>query len=416
MSEDISDEISVRIDEKCSDLSDAWRRQSIFKFHSKLRCENEMAYEPQVVSIGPYHRGKPKLKKMEEHKVRYLNMLLLRRKESSAKKYVEAMAELQEEAKSSYADEINLSDGDFVEMLCLDGCFVIEFLRKLCQPKLYSENDPIFQMSWLISATKRDLILFENQLPFVVLQKLFDMTKLRGEEENLNDLAIRRLSSLMPGSYPGQSSHSTIPAGYKAVHLLDLMHKNFTASFSNTFRDLKHEPTKTLLQKPVIELVHIGTKFKRAIISESLLHITFKNGVVKIPPLFVDDHTESIFRNLIAYEQYMSKPFETRRYVTDYISFMDLLIDSPSDVEKLRNSDIIRHGLGNDKAVSVMFNKLSSGVSNEVPFCYDEIFVEMEKYYRCRILRAYLMQKYFHTPWSIISPLAAIVMKLKLWG
>nr|XP_027116914.1 UPF0481 protein At3g47200-like [Coffea arabica]XP_027116916.1 UPF0481 protein At3g47200-like [Coffea arabica] len=299
-------------------------------------------------------------------------------------------------------------------MLCLDGCFVIEFLRKLCQPKLYSENDPIFQMSWLISATKRDLILFENQLPFVVLQKLFDMTKLRGEEENLNDLAIRHLSSLVPGSYPGQSSHSTIPAGYKAVHLLDLMHKNFTASFSNTFRDLKHEPTKTLLQKPVIELVHIGTKFKRAINSESLLHITFKNGVVKIPPLFVDDHTESIFRNLIAYEQYMSKPFETRRYVTDYISFMDLLIDSPSDVEKLRNSDIIRHGLGNDKAVSVVFNKLSSGVSNEVPFCYDEIFVEMEKYYRYRILRAYLMQKYFHTPWSIISRLAAIVMKIKV--
>ena len=243
----ISDKISVRIDKKCAGLSGTSRRQSIFKVHSKLRSENEEAYEPQVVSIGPYHRDKPKLKRMEQYKLMYLNVLLHRRGESSAKKYVEAMAELQQQAKSSYAEEINLEAVDFVEMLCLDGCFVIEFLRKLCQPELYNENDPIFQMSWLISATKKDLILFENQLPFIVLQKLFDMTKSQDEEKKLNDLAILGLSSLMPGSYPGQSSHSTIPAGYKAVHLLDLMHKNLTASFSNTLTDPNHGETFGLL-------------------------------------------------------------------------------------------------------------------------------------------------------------------------
>ncbi|XP_027165319.1 UPF0481 protein At3g47200-like [Coffea eugenioides] len=407
-------DISVRIDQMRSGLSDTPRTQSIFKVHSKLRSENEAAYEPQVVSIGPYHHGKPELKKMEMYKLRYLNMLLHRRGESSAKNYVQAMAELQEEAKSSYADEINLSDGDFVEMLCLDGCFVIMFLRKLFQLEEYDKNDPIFQMSWLISATKRDLILFENQLPFIVLQKLFDMTKLQDEEEKLNDLAILCLSSLMPGSYPGQSSYSTIAASHRAVHLLDLMHKNLTASFSNTLTYSEPEPTKTLLQKPVIELLSSGTKFERAKKSVPLLRITFKNGVVKIPPLFVDDHTECIFRNLIAYEQYMSKPFETWRYVTDYISFMDLLIDSPSDVEKLRNRDIIRHGLGSDKAVSKMFNKLSSDVSIEVPFCYHEVFEEMRKYSRnrSRTWWANLMRNYFHNPWSIISCLAACVLIL----
>ncbi|XP_027116698.1 UPF0481 protein At3g47200-like [Coffea arabica] len=424
---EISDEISIRIDQKRSGLSDTSRRQLIFKVHSKLRSENEEAYEPQVVSIGPYHRDKPKLIKMEQYKLMYLNVLLHRRGESSAKKYVEAMVELQQQAKSSYAEEINLEAVDFVEMLCLDGCFVIEFLRKLSQPELYNESDPIFQMSWLISATKKDLILFENQLPFIVLQKLFDMTKSQDEEKKLNDLAILGLSSLMPVSYPGQSSRSTIPAGHEVVHLLDLMHKNLTASFSNTLAYPKHEETKTTwqnfyrfkkkkpsLQKPVIELLHSGTQFKRAKKSESVLRITFENGVVKIPPLFVDDHTESIFRNFIAYEQYMSKPFETWRYVTDYISFMDLLIDSPSDVEKLRNRGIIRHGLGNDKAVSAMFNKLSSDVSIESPFCYDKILEKMREYCskRPRTWWANLMRNYFHTPWSIISCLAACILLL----
>ena len=279
-----------RIDQKLSDLLDTSEKPSIFKIHGQLRSAKEEAYEPLVVSIGPYHHGKPKLEEMEKHKVRYFNELL-RRTGESAEKYIIALTDLQDQARRCYAEEISLSDDAFVDMLCLDGCFVIEFLRKLCQPELYNENDPIFQMSWLISATKKDLILFENQLPFIVLQKLFEMTKSQDEGKKLNDLAILGLSSLMPVSYPGQSSRSTIPAGHEVVHLLDLMHKNLTASFSNTLAYPKHEETKTTwqnfyrfkkkkpsLHKPRIELLHSETQFKRPIICASLHIITLNHS------------------------------------------------------------------------------------------------------------------------------------------
>ncbi|XP_027118921.1 UPF0481 protein At3g47200 [Coffea arabica] len=189
MSRDRSHQIAIRIDQKLSDLLDTSEKPSIFKIHGQLRSENEEAYEPEVVSIGPYHHGKPKLKEMEKHKLRYFKEILRRRGES-AEKYIIALADLQDQARRCYAEEINLSNDDFVEMLCLDGCFVIEFLRKCRHPGSHWQNDPLFQMLWLRTATVNDLILFENQLPFFVLQKLFDMTKSPRGEGNLIDLAI----------------------------------------------------------------------------------------------------------------------------------------------------------------------------------------------------------------------------------
>ncbi|CDO99345.1 unnamed protein product [Coffea canephora] len=364
---------------------------SIFKIHGQLRSENEEAYEPQVVSIGPYHRGKPKLKEMEKHKLRYFNELLRRRCESFVK-YIIALADLQDQARRCYAEEINLSNDDFVEMLCLDGCFVIEFLRKWRYPELRLENDPIFQMLWLCYATKTDLILFENQLPFFVLLQLFDMTKSPGEEENLIDLAIHLcLVGNLPN--PGLNSHSEIFEPYNAVHLLGLVHKILSASFSETLSSTMNSNRRDSIWfiKSAGELRQSGIKFEKAA-------------------------DESVFRNLIAYEEYMSNPIETWKCISDYIIFIDSLIDSPSDVETLRRHDIIENALGSDEALSTMFNKLSKHVFVGAGgrFSYTKIFDDVDKYSRKRwhIWRAHLVRKYFNNPWSFIAFLAACALLL----
>ncbi|XP_027116706.2 UPF0481 protein At3g47200-like [Coffea arabica] len=404
-----------RIDQKLSDLLDTSEKPSIFKIHGQLRSENEEAYEPQVVSIGPYHHGKPKLKEMEKHKLRYFKEILRRKGESSAEKYIIALANLQDQARRCYAEEISLSEDDFVDMLCLDGCFVIEFLRKRRHPGSHWQNDPLFQMLWLRTATVNDLILFENQLPFFVLLQLFDMTKSPGEEENLIDLDIHLcLVGNLPN--PGLNSHSEIFEPYNAVHLLGLVHKILSASFSETLSSTMNSNRRdsSLTIKSAGELRQSGIKFKKAEASRSLFRITFENGVFKIPPLVVDDHTESVFRNLIAYEEYTSNPSETWKCVTDYILFIDCLIDSPSDVETLRRHDIIVNGLGSDEAVSTMFNKLTNHVHFFRRFCYTKIFDDVDKYTRKRwhIWRANLVRKYFNTPWAFISVLAACALLL----
>ncbi|WRX29186.1 Protein of unknown function DUF247 [Theobroma cacao] len=108
---------------------------------------------------------------------------------------------------------------------------------------------------------------------------------------------------------------------------------------------------------------------------KSLFDISFTDATMKIPTFVVEDYTERLFRNLIAYELYE----EGSTYVIDYVTLMDNLINSAKDVQLLRFHGIIENMLGNDEAVAQMLNKLR----DHVMFCgdtfyYEEIFVDVK--------------------------------------
>ncbi|THG13745.1 hypothetical protein TEA_019679 [Camellia sinensis var. sinensis] len=109
-----------------------------------------------------------------------------------------------------------------------------------------------------------------------------------------------------------------------------------------------------------IELREAGVELVK-IEGASLFNIKFENGVLKIPPLTIEDRTESFFRNLIAYELYC--PDNQLTYITDYVRFMDCLIHSPKDVEILSRRGIIDNCLGDNEVVSTIFNKISDAVT-----------------------------------------------------
>jgi hypothetical protein len=58
---------------------------------------------------------------------------------------------------------------------------------------------------------------------------------------------------------------------------------------------------------------------------------------------------------------------------------MDYLINSPKDVELLRQRGIIYHGLGDDEVVSTMFNKLGENVTLS-NFCYAQILRDLNNH------------------------------------
>lgn len=169
-----NEEASKSINKKLSDYTEPARQRCIYRVQNHyLRDANDNVHEPRAVALGPYHRGKQGLKMMEEHKLRYLKSLLLRKKESMDA-YISAAAEIEEEARSYYAEDLSyLSSAEFIEMLVLDACFIIELVSKYRSP--VSASDPIFQMEWILVILKNDLILFANQIPFFVLCKLFDL-------------------------------------------------------------------------------------------------------------------------------------------------------------------------------------------------------------------------------------------------
>jgi hypothetical protein len=127
---------------------------------------------------------------MEEHKLWYLQLLLLRGNESSVERCMKAVRELEGRARRYHAKTISLTIDEFIEMLLLDRCFIIELFRKFTKKDLRDECDPIFQFGWMFCSLTRDLMLFKNQIPFFVLTKLLEVTVVSNKQDNLIDLAM----------------------------------------------------------------------------------------------------------------------------------------------------------------------------------------------------------------------------------
>ncbi|KAK3187802.1 hypothetical protein Dsin_027363 [Dipteronia sinensis] len=404
--EGTTDHVSVCIDAKLSSLPQNPPERCIFKVHYELRSVNEKAYEPEMLAIGPYHRDKNRLQVMEEHKLRYLQQLLRRRNESSVNKYVVELRGFEERARKCYADSLSLSVDKFVEMLLLDGCFIIELFRKYAILELRDINDPTFSMDWILNSVARDMMLFENQLPFFVLHRLFNMTMIPDMHYDLVDVALHFFDCALPCPISVKEGNSS----YEINHLLGLIHNFILTPFAaqtGVTRDVVGKEENFGFMHSAMDLKEAGVTFKKAY-GSNLFDIKFENGVMKIPCLRIEDQTESFFRNLIAYEQY--REGNRLNYVTDYVTFLNYLINSSKDVE-LCCYGIIENWLGDHEAVSTMFNKLGDYVmvSN---FCYAQIFKNVNVYCcrRWNLRLAKLRRNYFNSPWALLSFLAAVLL------
>ncbi|GLT45067.1 hypothetical protein SLA2020_189280 [Shorea laevis] len=153
----------------------------IYRVPMDIRGVEPRAYSPRIISIGPYHHGEEeRLQKMKKLKKQSFHRLFQSTQPNGVKldTVKNAMEELEQEARSCYEDETKISREDFVEMMLVDGCFVIELLRELKQHNF--RYAPSIQR-WMLPTLRRHMIMLENQLPFCVLQKLFDLTSCSAE-------------------------------------------------------------------------------------------------------------------------------------------------------------------------------------------------------------------------------------------
>ncbi|KAL7219684.1 hypothetical protein ACSBR2_012697 [Camellia fascicularis] len=406
---------------KLAELTPIPSERSIFRVHDRLRNENKNAYEPQVVAIGPYHHGKDNLQPMEEHKLCYLQQLHNRRNEGTVEGYIEAMREFEQKARKFYAEPISLDSNAFVEMMLLDSCFIIEFLFKCMKLDLRGPNDPIFQIGHIRRGIFRDLVLFENQLPLFIVEELFHMTN--NFTDSLDDL-LRTFVRFFYWITPDQPFLGTM-ADIK--HLLGLFHYSccyrFHSNISKTF-DLKYTPRKcaTKLHEAGIKFKKIERgvgrpriigcfavpekKERKKIGERNLFDIRFVNGTMEIPTLVVQDSTESVLRNLIAYEQYL--PDKTWHHFTAYHNFMVYLVNTSKDVEILTHHGIIHNFLGENEVVATMLNKLGNNtIASDIG--YEEVYNKVNEHCRKKwnVWLAILRRDYFNNPWALISFLAA---------
>ncbi|XP_052490214.1 uncharacterized protein LOC105784937 [Gossypium raimondii] len=153
-----------------------------------------------------------------------------------------------------------------------------------------------------------------------------------------------------------------------------------------------------------------GVKFKVSL-STCLFNIEFheKNGELKIPPLKVDDSTESFYGNLMVWEQ-CYYPNDT--FICDYIFLMGYLIKSAEDVGILVRRRIMINQLGSHKAIVKMFNNLCKYIDVEKKNRYSSLFMKLNAYNAVphHSWLAILKHQYFSSLWRGVATVAASIL------
>ncbi|XP_042512714.1 UPF0481 protein At3g47200-like [Macadamia integrifolia] len=357
---------------------------SLFRVPTPLRKVKPEAYTPRMVSIGPYHRSEKHLQPMEAQKLRCLNDFLCRESPATLDDYVKAMIELEEMQKSS-----NSNLNEFVKIMTFDGCFILELIIRtnlkkrsdLYEPK--HRDDPILNATWMSYVIKGDLILLENQLPFFVLEHLYNLFTGNSYSNGLGSftsIACLFFEDFVPQPQTITAESSRFrPIFEVAKNMIRRSKKEdqvgVVALLIKAAKQVEEPEDKSqakhllafvrdlLLQSPLrsplnpgdsshirsaTELHEASVKFEKGL-KPCLSDIKFNNGVLKIPTMKIENWTEPLLRNLIAFED---------NYITAYAAFIDGLINSPKDVELLQKKETIESLLGDPKELVALFTSL----------------------------------------------------------
>ncbi|KAI3867902.1 hypothetical protein MKX03_011601 [Papaver bracteatum] len=292
-----------------------------------------------------------------------------------------------DEARECYSEPIQLSNEKFVEILVTDGLFIIELFRRWEGLVAKPPNDPFLANHGGFSSLLHDFLLLENQIPMVILKCLMDVPSIKDcvESYPLHVLTVGFFLPLLPQNQ-SEDNIQAIVSSYDAKHLLDLLRKAF-----HNQPQPKHGRDKKIASVCIpcaTELKQSGVKFVKG---TGILDIRFKEGILEIPPLVIDDNTDALLRNLIAFEQQVNG---VDNYISSFAYMMDGLINSREDVRILRKAGIIDNMLGADEDVAVLFNKISFGV-NIGKSHYFELYDELNTYYRTPWNQRITMMKRF---------------------
>ncbi|MBA0705771.1 hypothetical protein Golax_017932 [Gossypium laxum] len=348
--------------------------------------------EPQLASIGPYHYTNRNLP-LDKYKYSFLDRFISRTGKD-LRFYVQQMMSLEWRSRTCYSHNFSMSSPQFVEMMLLDGCFIMEVLHHFG----VSEQQPwVFPIEpWQLPILVQDLLILDNQIPFFVLEMLFE--SLESQEGTPTPSLCTKALKFFDLAFPLSMD---IACPLKPHHLLDLLlHSirpsspsqmvapNFVYSFlkkistrnqADTMRDQLEQQPPFYLTKNAMELQASGIEL-RSTTAARFTNINFNNGGLEIPSVTINDIFIAILNNCVAFEhcsETSSKDF------TAYVSFMSKLIRHPADAELLCSNGIISRFSHNDQKVVQSFHMLWMNILDlDVQHSYlSKRLKELEWYY-----------------------------------
>ncbi|GFY81759.1 hypothetical protein Acr_01g0015670 [Actinidia rufa] len=352
-------------------------RAFIFRVPEELRIGDDSHYTPSTVSIGPFHVANPNLNRADNQdlkKLTFHHLLDNFLPETTVRSLYNFLRENEAKARECYAEEVNLSSDDFVKMMLIDSCFIFALL-------VGNYPIPVGRAKELLHRNiQRDLLLLENQLPFFVLEDLFQVVGIcLGVRANVDfrTFVLEAFVTILPSN----------------LYVLGT-------------------PPRHLLEN-ISELALYGIKPKVYEQAHTLTDIRLPmEGVLKIPPLYIQRSTASLFKNLLALEM-CSNDFTESCFVS-YLLLMNTLVDTDKDVERLIRAGVLRTTLEDEQALV----SLLSGDHTYNMKCFRGVCKHLQEYcnsgfarWRANFLRYYYRSR-FHILNSILIFILAVTQTL----
>nr|CAD1824423.1 unnamed protein product [Ananas comosus var. bracteatus] len=391
--------------------------------------------QPSVVTIGPFHRKDPTRISNNDKWVivwltNWLHNLDLGRSLLKMKNQVK-------EARNSYHKLDVSDDKSFAEMLLRDSYFILFTLTIKLRKQLthytlmpltpkFTKEPPhkLFQddhSKFLNIICNKDeiapdLLIFDNQIPFFVIEELFKELK---SKKPLHEYALEFFETIHPRSARHFIDKNSPP---KFLHLLDLFHwsrvpqdKYIELIISSSPQEL--DVLDWVPQTPnAMELRESATVFEKKT-SGSTLDITFHRRrfkriirVFHIPELHILDYSSLIFYNLIVFEIHSS----TRGRCTMAFSvLMRSLLRREEDVKLLQQRGILVSSSMTDRQLIDLFARLSRLTENhEMPRDLYAICRQVQSHHKNLVSRLCggIIVQYFSKPVVTLSVFVAALL------
>ncbi|CAI9271192.1 unnamed protein product [Lactuca saligna] len=375
-------------------------------------ARNRQCYEPAVISLGPYHHKRDDLVAAEKYKLITLEEYCLICKNTMDSLYNKVF-EVVQDARKCYVDGSTdeYNDEQFTGMMLRDGCFVLFFIYCIA-----TEPNTMLMLNIEYLGTSGflhivgDILLLENQIPFIVLQVLLDMQfpEDRGERilnEFFNYLNYGKITT----------KKKKVLEMKQPLHLLELyrshfislgVHQKNTSGIWNYVKRNQSFPS-------VNELKAKGIFLKRTNVDDESYNedINFHSyccyGELEVVQRAVYENSKAIYLNMIAYESCPYNPNDLR--VSTYIRLMKSLVVHHDDVKELRDNNILHHSFRRDEEVVKMYDEIDVPLVNVHVFNQLRRGIENHCNNKYKTWAAELITIYFSTPWKTVSLGVAIL-------
>nr|TKW08099.1 hypothetical protein SEVIR_6G006500v2 [Setaria viridis] len=340
----------------------------IHRFPPSLRGLGVRYMVPAAVAIGPYHRpsaSRDNLWEMEAVKDLAAYHFVLD-SGHSLEKMVQAVFERQ--AHSVYTGEgsENIDGRQFAFGMSRDGCFLLQYMV-MCTARHELAPSLVCALSSNQAVISHDIMLLENQIPWVVIETLRRFRTVAVED------FIAKMGRTLEVRGDSPRRPFVLGDGYRPPHLLGLLHYYKTGTTNTRAAAVS-----------AIELEEMGIKLtasKTTKFRDMGIKKTPFSGEIFLAPLLLDQVRACWLINMAAFEVCIGagvrEDSKQQPVVCSYLAVLAMLMDRKEDVHELRAKRLVQGELTNRETLD-FFKTLIKHISGGA--LYVRILEDIEDY------------------------------------